>query len=134
MEHARLGFLRDRGLDADGALSEIDSVGPEAGGGVDGFHDGFDGVEVVVELVFGDDERRCDFDDHEVVAAHLGEDVVVLEESHDEHLAEHAGVDGAEGLEGDAKAERGGRLHDDAVEQAEAADFGEHLEAAEALA
>ena len=106
-------------LDADGALGEVESVGPEAGGGVDGLHDGFDGVEVLGDLVFGDDERRGDFEDHEVVAAHLGEDVVVLEETHDEHLAEHAGVNGAEGLEGDAEAEGGGRLHDDAVEETE---------------
>ena len=60
------------------------------------------------DLVFRDDERRCDLEDHEVVAADLGEDVVMLEETHDEHLSEHAGMDGAEGLKGDAEAEEVG--------------------------
>ena len=119
-------------LDADGALGEAESVGPEAGGGVDGLEGGFDGVEVLGDLVFGDDERRSNFEDHEVVAAYLGEDVVVLEEAHGEHLAEHAGVNCAEGLEGDAEADRGRRLQDDSVEETRAADLREHLEAAEA--
>lgn len=91
-------------------MSESKSVGPEAGGGVNGLHDGFDGIEILCDLVFRDDERRCDLEDHEVVAADLGEDVVMLEETHDEHLSEHAGMDGAEGLKGDAEAEGGGRL------------------------
>jgi len=98
------------GLDAGGALRESKGIGPEAGGGVNGLHDGFDGVEILCDLVFRDDERRCDFEDHEVVAADLGEDVVMLEETHDEHLTEHAGMDGAEGLKGDAEAKGGGRL------------------------
>ncbi len=121
------------GLDARGALGHIEGVGPEAGGGVDDLHDGFDGVEVLLELSVGNDEWRRDLEDHEVVAAHLREDVVVLEEAHDEHLAEHAGMDGPEGLEGNAQAQGSGRLQDDPVEHAESAHLRKHLEAAETL-
>jgi hypothetical protein len=66
----------------------VEGVGPEAEGGVNGVHDGFDGVEISGDLVFGDDKWRGDFENHEVVAARLREDFVVLEETHDVHAAE----------------------------------------------
>lgn len=92
------------------------------------FADGFDDV---VELGFGDGERRRDFQDHEVVAADLGEDVLVLEESHDEDLSEEAGVDGFECFVGDAGGEFARWLEFDAGKHSFATDFFDHLEVSE---
>ena len=115
------------------SLCQVDGISPDVGRGVDCFHERFDSIEILLDLRFGDNERRGDLEHHEVVAAHLGEDVVMLEEAFNEHLSKHTWVDGMEGLKRYAQPKRRWRLEDDAIQHAETADFREHLEPAEAL-
>ena len=85
------------------------------------FHDASNRENEFVDLRFADHQRRRDFQDHEIVSANLGKDSVVAEQSHDQDLAEHGGMNPGECFEGKAQAQAAGNGELNSHEQSHAA-------------
>ena len=85
------------------------------------------GGDEFVDLTFRDHQRRRDLQHHIIIAANLREHVFVAKQAHDQDLAEHGGMNAAEGLERQAQAHVLRRLKLDAREHARAAHRFHHL-------
>jgi hypothetical protein len=116
-----------------GAAGERQGVGPERAGRVHHLDFVLDRANETLDLRLGDHQLGRRLQNHEIVSAHLGEDLLLAEQPHHQHLAKHAGVDLGECLKGQAQGKRLGRPELDAAEQAFSHDAGDHFVAAERL-
>src|ERR1019366_5686839 len=80
-----------------------------------------------VQLLLGNDQRRRNFEHHEIVAADLRKYPVIDKKTANHHLAEHARMDRLEGLECELETKLTRLLEDDAVHQAKPAHLAHHL-------
>jgi len=87
-----------------------------------------------VELFLTDYQGRRHFQDHEIVAADLGQNAVIVIEPHDNDLSEHALVNMAKRFKRRAQLQMAGSLKFDSRHHTHTADFANHLIARERVA
>ena len=119
------------GLSRQRTSSHTQRFGPKCGGGMGGIHHIAQGGGESFQLQVRHHERRRGFQNHEVVATHLGKESVIAKEAHHHDLAEHAGMDLPERLKGSAQFQFARRAESDATEEAGPANLIHHLKPCE---
>ena len=115
----------------DRSLRQPHSFRPEGTGTVRKINDVVDGRDEFRDLRRGNHKRRGNLQNHEIVAANLSENVLVAEQTHDENLPEHGGMDLSERFKRRSQRQAPRRSEFNAQQEAFAADFLDHLVTAE---
>src|SRR5580704_10764957 len=127
------GLLR-AGSNIDGPARHVERFGPESCRRLRQFHDVANRRYELVELLFVNDERRRGLQNHEVVAANLREESFFAIHPHHNHLPEHRRMDRVKRLVHRPSREFFRRRELDAVQEAHAAHFLDHVAAGEFVA
>lgn len=77
-----------------GASRQGESITPECVGRMNIVDDAIQRPNETRDVFLAGYKRRIGLQDHEMVPAHLTENSLPLKKSHDDYLAEHAGVNG----------------------------------------
>ena len=80
-----------------------------------------------LDLLFFGNQRRSRLQHHEVVATNLGQDLLLTEKSHHQHLPEHSGMDGAKCFERESQHQLRRSAEFNSAEQSQARRCLEHL-------
>src|SRR5258708_1116617 len=114
-------------LYVDGATGEPQGFSPKRRGAVHQLHHRGDCVDERVDLLVTYYQGRRHFQNHEAVAADLGENTVVAIHPHDYYLPKHAAVNVHERFKRHAEAHLLGSLKFNPREHAHAADLAHHF-------
>src|SRR5438105_14471371 len=120
-----LGICMDS--DMDDTAREPQSFRPESARTMHQLDHIFDGVDESVQMAVFDHQRRCDFENHEVVSADLRKDAVIPEHAHHQHLSEHARVNFQKRFERNPQTKLPRRGELDSTQQPNAADVFDHF-------
>jgi hypothetical protein len=69
------------------------------------FHDVPNSGNEFIHLPVRNHQRRCNFQNHEIISTNLGKNAVVTKQTHNQDLTEHSGMDLRECLEWNSQAQ-----------------------------